>query len=503
MNDILVLLKTMALLYKESYLKFTIGDSRDLAVEIYKIIKKKNNKNVLGFDGDGLMDLLDHFNYLFKSEDGKLTINKEETLATLKMIFKDDQAIVRQLPEYFTLTNDEEKIKESVVDARRGLRTYIREFELGHILSQSSYAFNQQRESIDDIKSYFANLINKLESLSNTNDVKDPAVMDDIDISSKKSVEDIVKRVKENASSGGKLLTPWQDINDMTQGGIKRGEFVVTSALEHKNKTGFTLSLFLGALLFNEHKTVDPDKTPLFVWISYEDAADTVFGNIYKFLKISETGELPDLETVPMEDVVDYVQSKIEPTGAKLRILRVNPSEWMYKDIQNKIIELESEGCETVCVGNDYLSMLPTTGCDVSGPTGTDIRDLFRRTRNYFYGRNVAFLTPHQLSTDARRLMRNGVPDHRFVKEIVGKGYYSGSTQLGQEIDLELFLHICKIDKTFYQTVHRGKHRGHDVLEPEKMFVMLPFPKRGPIPWDIDRKRIGVREAIEDDEFSF
>jgi KaiC/GvpD/RAD55 family RecA-like ATPase len=50
--------------------------------------------------------------------------------------------------------------------------------------------------------------------------------------------------VKNRMVGAGVYKTGWSDLNDMLQGGFRPGEFVMIPALQHKYKTGFTLSLF-------------------------------------------------------------------------------------------------------------------------------------------------------------------------------------------------------------------------------------------------------------------
>ena len=147
--------------------------------------------------------------------------------------------------------------------------------------------------------------------------------------------------------------------------------------------------------------------------------------------------------------------------------------------------------------------MIPTTGCIKDGPMGTDLRDLFRRVRNYMSSKHILTITPHQLSSDSKRLIRNGVPDVEFVKEINGKGYYSSSTQLDQEIDLELYVHIATLNRKKYLTVQRGKHRLPTTISEDEMFFLLPFPKKGPIKHDVNGPKISMRSLSEASEDNF
>jgi hypothetical protein len=150
----------------------------------------------------------------------------------------------------------------------------------------------------------------------------------------------------------------------------------------------------------------------------------------------------------------------------------INPSLWTYRDICNKIIELESEGYEVHMVMMDYLIKIPTTGCD-QGVAGTDILNLYERINNFMGARNIAFITPHQLSTDAKMMIRDGRTD--FVKELVGRGYYMKSKQIDQVVDLEIFIHIEKVNGKSYLTIQRGKHRIIEQTPDEFHYCVLPF----------------------------
>ena len=134
---------------------------------------------------------------------------------------------------------------------------------------------------------------------------------------------------------------------------------------------------------------------------------------------------------------------------------------------------------------------------------GTDYRDMWNRLRNFCSGQNrsILFLSPSQLNTQAKQLIKNGISDTNFVKEIAGKGYTEISAQIDQVVDLELYIHITRIDRKPYLTVQRGKHRTPTIIDPEKMYFLLPFPHKAPILEDINREGDGVNVEIsgEDD----
>ena len=81
-------------------------------------------------------------------------------------------------------------------------------------------------------------------------------------------------------------------------------------------------------------------------------------------------------------------------------------------------------------------------------------------------------------------LVRNETMD--FVKKIADGGYYAGSRQLDQEVDVEIYLHIDKVDGKSYQSVQRGKRRGNDVTPEKYKYFVLPFQPIGGLLDDIN-----------------
>ena len=140
---------------------------------------------------------------------------------------------------------------------------------------------------------------------------------------------------------------------------------------------------------------------------------------------------------------------------------------------------------------SDYLPMVPTTGCE-QGPSGHDLRDLTRRMRNFCSAKKITMITPWQISTEAKTLLREGHTN--FVSKVAGLGYYAGSKQIDQEIDLELVIHIEKFNGSAWLTVQRGKHRLPTTIPDNLKYFVLPFPEEGSIPDDLKGPRIGRRK---------
>jgi hypothetical protein len=110
---------------------------------------------------------------------------------------------------------------------------------------------------------------------------------------------------------------------------------------------------------------------------------------------------------------------------------------------------------------------------------------MFRRLRNFCGPKKITVMTPHQLSTEAKMLIRNGM-DEKFVQEIANKGYYDGCKTIDQEVDGELYIHIVKADGRSWLTIQRGKHRLVKQTAQEYLNCTLPFEDIGDIRDDIN-----------------
>jgi len=92
-------------------------------------------------------------------------------------------------------------------------------------------------------------------------------------------------------------------------------------------------------------------------------------------------------------------------------------------------------------------------------------------------------MTPWQISTEAKDLIRNGSLD--FVKLLPGRGYYAGTKQIDQVLDAELFIHKETYKGQAYLTVQAGKLRRIVKPTEDKLYRVYEFVPKGCIPWDL------------------
>ncbi len=485
MKEILLLIRAITLLFRESQLDTGVTSSPEIVKEVAETVKPPEGA-VGSSDNDRDMVMgLRHMAVSMASQPVGTKYVADDLLQKVRMLTRHDESLYDALKEGIGGELSEENTKLLTSNIRSELNEYLREVQALNIIKEYSRKATFQREDIANMPEFIVNFRSALEQYESSKKERDPAIVGEVRLSETDRVESVYRQAKELNDEKGIMKLGWQAINRMLQGGLRRGEEVVIGALQHNFKTGFTLSLFKQIALYNVPYMIDPKKKPLLLRISFEDPLSLNFPFLFRNIKENETYEHADVTNTPVEEMAAYVQKKLQVNGYEVMLVHVNPSLWGYRDVQNYVMQLESEGYEIHVLMLDYLNMLDKRGLDNTGPTGSNIRDLFRRMRNFCSPRKITLITPHQLSTEAKLLIRQG-NEENFVKDIANKGYYDSCKTIDQEVDLELYIHIVKADNKSWLTVQRGKHRLIQQTKEEYKFTVLPFCDVGDIRDDIN-----------------
>lgn len=483
--------KIIPLIYRTRALK--IFENDDLIRTILNTIK--TDKTEYTFSGYNYFEELKKLSIELLEE--KEEIAKEAILDRLKIILENDQKLFNTIKESLEAQYDDASIKRIITSNVKMLNNFYKEHIALEIINKVSYDLRFNRAKIANFNEYLKNVIAELEPLTMTStNIKDPAIVNEIDFENTENLDMVFEEVKKINSTTGVYKTGWQAINRMTQGGIRRGEFVMIGALQHKYKTGFTLSLFMQIARHNKPVITpdEQDKKPLLLRISFEDSLTSNLQFMYQYLKAHD-GEFikpKDFDNLDTKEMSRYIVSKLTETGFHIKLLRVDPSQWSYASVINKILELEAQGYAIHVLMLDYITLLPTVGC-TQGPAGTDKRDLVRRIRNFCSSRNISVITPVQLSTEAKQLIRNGIPEDQFVKKIVARGYFDSCKTLDQEADLLMLIHLFSHKRQKWLSVQLDKHRLPTVVDEDDRYCLYKFPMLN----------VPILEDLEGDDSSF
>lgn len=512
MDNKQLLVKSATLLYRESQLPDRSDNSSELVRTVIENIKLSDVAMGFNIERETLSGLKELVLEMCRNPVSHEYSNVD-LLQRFRIILGNDSKLYEAIEQGLMDDLSESQLKRNITNIKRSINNHFKEQSISDVLDRAASMFRYNRDKIKDVNQFVASVIDQLEPLQVNQSSKDPAVIDEIVFGNNGAMANIFDReIKKNVKRDI-FKTGWTAVNRMLQGGFRRGECVIVPALQHKYKTGFSLSLFAQLALYNKPTTRDPNKKPMLLRISFEDDLAPNIQFLYQYLRVCElkrndfltvaeekayykevlktiTDELPndymDDETrfKAEERVQEFVYTKLMANGWHIKMMRVDPTQWTYRSICNEIIELEAQGFEIEMLELDYLAMVPTTGCRTDGPVGTPIRDLYRRIRNFCSAKNIGVITPHQLSTEAKALTRTGMSDANLVKEVAEKGYFADCRQLDQEVDLEIYIHIARSNRTSYLTVQRGKHRLPTIIPDEDKYFLLKFPEGLPIPDD-------------------
>ena len=512
MDSKLLLVKSVCLLYRESQQIIKTESSVDFVRTGVENIKESNDIVGMGTMASPITALkatvIEMCNNPVDHE-----YDKDTLLQTLKMNCGHDDKLYDILEEGIHTEYDSSQLKRSITNLRKSLSDYFRQEKLQDILSKAAWVFKNKRDTIKDIGKFIIDHMAECEPFQLSTKGKDPAILESIDINDEDSLTKAFGDLEDKGNESAIFKTGWQGLNRMLQGGFRRGEFWAGEALQHQWKTGFSLAIFTHLALYNTPYMIDQTKKPLLLRYTMEDAGYDNIKFIYNYLHLQAGTDVEDvpkiIDSIPEISKVEmakFVKEKLSVNGYNIKIKRVDPTNWSYLHLINDMLELEAEGYEIHHLSIDYLNVLPKTGCTV-GPMGSDIRDLFRRVRNFTVPRKIFTYTPHQLSTEAKNLAREG--RQNLVKQIAGLGYTDGCKTIDNELDGELLFHKEFSNKRAYLTMQRSKHRGVEEIPEHLKFCCWMWPKRGPIPADIGFKDTSLSKVggtspntVEDDTFS-
>lgn len=502
MDNKLLLTKSISLLYRESQLPVNGDSSSDLIRTVLDNIQVTEISLGMGSEREVINNLkatiLEMCNN--PSDQG---YDSKELLQRVMVNCGTDDRLYEAIRQGIDGEMADAAIKRFVVSTRKSIMNHFRDQKIDAVLSKAANDWRFRRSQIKDASQFLAEHFAQLEPLQNSTNGKDAAVMGELDIGDEGSTRHVFEQALKQSSGEGIYRFGWQGLNEMTQGGIRPGETMVVGALQHKYKTGFTLSVFSQIALFNKpHMPENSEgKKPVLLRISFEDDLKENLQFIYQYLKYNETRAFVDIRDATVDEMTTYVKEKLMVNGFHIKMSRVDPTQWTYRSICNKVIELEAQGYVVIGLMVDYLSKVPTTGCINTGPMGNDMMDMLSRVRNFCAAKGIFFITPHQLSTDAKNLLRTGVSDEYFTREVAEKGYWEFTKGLDRIFDLGVIIHLVKYRKKTYLSVARDKHRISTIVEDAMKHFFLEFPWKMPIPHDVDDTPIHMRKlptATED-----
>lgn len=486
MKDALLLVQGISILHLNSLQDAPDRDFRPLVRRIVTNVNLPEHRMGLDHSREVLLALKKTATWMCEQQDEDLQ-DGDSLLQRVKMDTEANESIYATLEGTFNSTSTNRKIQRMVNNLEKQIEDHFLEQEFGRTIRDISTTLMYRRDKLENIPTFAREIMARMEPFAVDTGTQDPAIISEVDFSDKKSVQKAYTGVKQMSNHVGILRTGWQGVNRMLQGGFRQSLETVFGALQHSYKSNFLRCLFAGIALFNVPVLINPDKKPMLLLVSFEDPTSQVMAFFFKYLYENETLQectKEYIESLSEEYISDFVTDRMQATGFTIRVIGVDPNQWTAQKYMNYVTRLEAEGYEIKFHACDYLEKMPTTGCK-QGAAGEDIHDLFGRLRGFHMKRGAHFFTPHQLSSEAKKLVRMGTTD--FAKQVGGKGYWKGCTSIDQVVDIELIGHIEKVNGEAYYTLNCAKHRGISPPEnPADLFCVYKIERIGELRYDVN-----------------
>lgn len=487
--------RCFTILYRESQQNNKVANSKD---EIRKLMGEVNiqESNLPNDKENRVIYALKNYVLEMTRKPDEEQYDYNEVIQRIQLICEDDYSLFETLKNSISLTLDEKELTSCLLSLKKELKNFTNNKNILNILSKANTTLKYKPHLITDEPKFVLELISELTPFAERDRTDDdPAIISEVDFSKTEEIATVLTTVKKEADGDAIIKTPWQALNRMLRGGLRRGQLMTVSALQHNNKSGLTLGILCGAALYNNplEQMIDVNKKPMILLISAEDEMPKLIGSLYVLLKENLDNERTTDKNIAVINEVEaakYISEKLSINGYYFKALRVNPSEWTYLDIFDYINKQESEGYEIHLLNIDYLNMFPKTGCRGDGEPAR-IQNLFQVVRNFISSKKISTITPHQLSGDAMELFRQG-KSRDLVNLVAGGNYYADCRGISREVDCELFIHIVNENGRFYQAIRRGKHRIIGKTPEKDLYTILPFEEVGALRFDVDKQDTSV-----------
>lgn len=486
-----IITRCFTIIYRESQLEDPTINNKDFVRNVLGDIKVIESNLLIDQNNRILVTLKEYILEMTRKPIGH-KFDYNEVVQRLQLICEDDITLFETIRDSISLDLSEKELNTTIIAYRKELEFYLKEKEVRKLISEADTQLKYGDHKIDDIPTFIKTLMAKLDPyVSVTKDDNDPAIISEVNFSNPQEIATVLTTVKKEADGEAIIKTPWQALNRMLRGGLRRGQLTTVAALQHHNKTGLSLGILCGAALYNNpvDQMIDPKKKPMILLISAEDEMPKLIGSLYIMLKANvDNEEVTDEDIAKIDELetAKYINEKLGVNGYHFKALRVNPANWTYIDICNYITKQEDEGYEIHLLDIDYLNMFPKTGCRGDGEPAR-IQNLFQIMRNFIAAKKIATITPHQLSGDAMEIYRQG-KSKDLVNLVAGGNYYADCRGISREVDCEIFIHIVIENGVSYQAIRRGKHRIIGKTPEKYIFTILPFNDVGGLRFDYGKQ---------------
>ena len=500
MNDLLVLVKILSALYQAKKLK-----DQNLINELVETLEElpRPNPDVFNQDKEVREGLRSAIQWLLKQPDDEQAVIKLTLGQRIALFCKSDESMRKALEIGMEDCADEET-------TRRLVYRHVTEVRM----SGESEVFQKKFKNairdfyfkdVGDMKREdWGNLMDLIQERVNaTYDERTSEIVHTVSSDKPESFFDVIEMAKKENSREGILITGIQGLNQALEpdGGFRRSKFYLINALTNRGKS-FTMAHLLASVgLYNKPMLRNPAKIPTLLMESSEDTMDLIIMRMYKLALTIKGIYDKDFQTSDKEDIVNTIVNVFRENGWFLIINQIEANKDSMQSMFDRVRNLEMRGHEIIWYGYDYLGLVPVD--KIPGESKSDkLQILFRRVRSFMIARGICFVTPHQLSPEAKKMLKESDDESEiyFARDVAGKSMTETSTKITNEVDVELTVHVAKGSQRSYWTGCVGKQRGEG-CEPSKRFFIYDIDPVFGLKHDVNGKsmfRRNLQQRISD-----
>lgn len=499
MNDLLVLVKILSALYQAKKLK-----DNNLINELIETLEElpKPNADVFSQDKETRESIKATIQWLLKQPNDEPVI-KSLLMQRVELFCKNDDSLKKTIAAGLEDCEDEELTRKLVYK-------HVTEVRLSGETEAFQKKFKQALapfyfKDISEMKKEdWGNLIDMIQERVNTTyDERTSEIVYTVTSGTPESFFQIIEMAKKENSRQGILRLGLHALNQMLEpdGGLRRSKFYLINALTNRGKSLTMAHILASVGLYNVPMLRNNAKIPTLLMESSEDTMDLIIMRMYK-LALSVQGQLDgDFQVDAAEDIVSTIVKCFKDNGWFLIINQIEANKDSMQGMFDRVRNLEMKGHEIIFYGYDYLGLVPID--KIPGESKSDkLQILFRRVRSFMIARGICFVTPHQLSPEAKKMLKETDDESEvyFAREVAGKSMTETSTKITNEVDVELTIHVAKTPTKNYFTACVGKSRGEG-CEPSKRFAIYDLDPIHGLKHDINGKpafRRSLQQKITD-----
>lgn len=494
MNDLLVLVKLLSAMYQAKRLK-----DKNLLTELTEILEElpAPNPDVMSQDKSVREGIRATINWLLNQPEDEALI-KSLLMQRITLVCKGDNELKGSIEVGLEDFDSEEMMRrlayKQITEIRAGMEDEIFEKKFKKAMKDVVY------KDVRDMKREdFTRLMDLItERVNSAYGERQSEVVVSVNTAAPDSFHDIIEMAKKENSPDGVLKMGIQGLNIglNPDAGFRRSKAYMLEALTNRGKS-FGMAHIVGSVgMYNKPMLRDKAKIPTILYESAEDAMELVLKRMYKLACTIERQEDGDFQTTETPDIIEVIANCFKKNGWYLVINQIEANKDNRDAMFNRVRQLELKGHEIIFYGYDYLALQNID--KIPGENKSDkLQLLYRQVRSFMIARGICFVTPHQLSPEAKKLLKelDDESEVYFAREVSGKSMTETSTKITNEVDGVITIHVAKTSTKTYFTCCIGKQRGEGCAPEERFFIYDLDPVLG-LKHDIHGKP-GFRRSLQ------